>query len=267
MKFAKLQAAGNDFIIMEASETVGVELDTLAKEVCHRQFGIGADGLMVLVDHEEFCEMLFYNSDGSLAKMCGNGLRCFVKYIVETRKIKEKTFDVKTPAGFYRVTVIDHSYKTSRISIDMGEVEPYAYLSEKQVSLKIGSKVYPGTVVNMGVPHLVVYYWPDDEETISLGPKLEKDDRFSEGVNVNFVKVISDSEVVIKTWERGAGLTLACGTGACASASVLKEADLIGSDVKLRAPGGDLHVKLDKKNVTLTGDAVLIAIGDYIKEV
>jgi diaminopimelate epimerase len=267
MKFTKLHGAGNDFIIVEMYEIKNRNISEVAKAICHRNYGVGADGFMVPVDHADCIEMLFYNTDGSLAEMCGNGLRCFVKYIVETRKIKEPSFKVKTPAGYYSVTVEKHNYLESVISINMGKKESYKPLESADVNLVIGGLDYSGTIVTMGVPHLVLNYWPENEEAALLGSRIEKDSRFTKGTNVNFVRIIDKNKLEIKTWERGAGLTLACGTGACASAAVLHDKALINHEVELKAPGGILRVEINNEIITLIGEARLIAIGDYIEEV
>ena len=229
MKFAKIEGLGNDYILVDIRENKIENPGELSRKISNRQFGIGSDGLILLdkSDKADF-NMRIFNSDGSEAEMCGNGIRGFARYIVE-KKLSEKTkLEIETLAGIKAVDVIN-----SKIKVDMGE----PILEREDIPmkgaegnvvdepLKLSDRTINLTAVSMGNPHAVVFVDTFDFSTEDIGKEIEHHESFPNRTNVEFVQIINDNEIGIQVWERGAGVTLACGTGASASlvASVLNK--------------------------------------------
>ncbi len=276
VEFTKMQATGNDFIIIE-NVPEGLYIRTLMKRVCDRHFGIGADGAMVLLKHgNNPIEMLFYNQDGSEANMCGNGLRCFALYAHTKGIVKDRKFTVQTPAGFYNVEVVEeYGLQTNDIQnivhIDMGYPESTQEDSDSFVDdimskdgadeIKAAGELFG--FVQMGVPHaIMIVDTMNDDVLKEKGRKLEKHSAFFKGTNINFVKIDSENFIHIWTWERGAGHTLSCGTGACACVWALYQQGKVGNDVTIVVPGGILKVKITDDGIHLSGSAVFIGTGE-----
>lgn len=217
MNFVKMHGLGNDFIVFEKKELSNKDWSDIAKKVCDRHIGIGADGILIV--EESNCadiKMTIINSDGSLAEMCGNGLRCFSKYVYEKGIVKKQNFKVETGAGVLEVilTLENDNVKTVRVNMGLPIIEE----DKKYYKIDVLGREFEATTMTMGVPHTIVYVKEIvDEDVIKYGPVIEKLDIFKKGTNVNFVKVIDKNNIKIRTWERGAGYTLACGTGTCAS--------------------------------------------------
>lgn len=278
MRFSKLQAAGNDFILVNGIEYGDLDLSETAKKVCDRHFGIGADGLMTCERSEVAdIKMNYYNSDGSRGEMCGNGIRCFSKFVYDSGVVKKESFSVETDAGIKYIDLTLESEEVKYISVDMGQVDFRAksvpcsidkefILQEKMVvegqELEISS-------VLMGVPHTVILVDDYDNYDIDrLGKALEySTDIFPRKTNVNFIQVVDDENIIIKTWERGASRTLGCGTGCCSSAAVAHKLGKIkGNRVKLTTEGGEVFVELDSEyNIIMKGSAETICTGEFLK--
>ena len=272
MDFWKLQGTGNDFILVDNRENTIPSMADLAKAVCHRQFGVGADGLMA-VEHSQTADvrMVYYNSDGSPAAMCGNGIRCFAKYVKDRGIVEAQAFSVETGDGIKQVGILEESEIRTVVQVDMGS-------SHGIRTIEVGSAEL--IFMQMGVPHSV-YFTPDGAQLVTqLGPVIEASPVFPEGTNVNFVTLhakdpldesLNQSILEVHTWERGAGRTLACGTGACAAAIAAVETglykgqpDLSGSVlVPVQMAGGRVSVTLTKDTVYLTGPAELICKGTF----
>ena len=274
MKFTKMQAAGNDFILVNGLEEQKDNWNEFAKKVCDRHFGIGADGLMFCSESKiADIKMHYYNSDGSRGEMCGNGIRCFSKFVFDNKIVDKKHFLVETDAGIKTINLeTDENGEAIYLTVDMEKVNFRADSitnitdSETVLNRKVvvdGREIILSSVL-MGVPHTVVFV--DDYSNYDvndLGRKIEMLDIFKNKTNVNFVKKIDKKTFEIKTWERGAGRTLGCGTGCCASAVVAKSLGITGeSKILMKAEGGDVQVELKEDySIIMAGKAERICTG------
>lgn len=261
MRFEKWQAAGNDFIIMEPEQVGNETLENLAKTLCHRRYGIGADGLMIVEQTDGRFFMRFINQDGSVAQMCGNGLRCFAAYIFKHHRPQASALTIDTLAGVYHVKKELDDDGEIQVVIDMGRISE---LEKPHIETFDGD--LKGYYMTMGVPHTVIFAWREDEEAAREGRLIEQDLRFSEGTNVNYCQVIDRHHMRIKTWERGAGLTLACGTGATAAVYTAQTLGLVDQKVRVDAPGGTIWVHRDGTSLFLVGNAIRVFDGCYDKD-
>ena len=235
MKFTKMHGLGNDFIFFENPDNQEMDYPTLAIKLCHRQLGIGADGIIAVLPSEVAdLRMRIINADGSEANMCGNAIRCYAKYAFERGLVRSKTFRIETFAGIIIPEVIVENGKVVSVRVNMGapDIRRTAIpmlgdeLAAINVMLPLGDKEINVTSILMGVPHTMIFV--DDLTSVdvkSFGQMVEKHPLFPQGTNVNFVEVVDRNRVKLRTWERGAGATLACGTGSCATAvaSILNE--------------------------------------------
>lgn len=257
--FSKYHGTGNDFIFVQGP----VENPSqLAKKLCDRHFGIGADGLMFASSSDRAdIRMHYFNSDGSEARMCGNGLRCFVRYLLDEKRIDRDQFIVETAAGLIPVEAHgDHivlDLPVNRLKLDESELTRTLDASGS-VNVE-GVQVYP---LFMGTQHAVVFAHPEmDIQT--CGPQLTHHEVFPQDINVNFVEVLDSNRLKVITHERGAGWTLSCGTGVCASAWIAHHAQQTDSTMQVFVPGGALSVKIFEDHVRLSGPAVFIAKGEF----
>jgi len=268
MKFTKVHGLGNDFVLIEDMKNTIGDYTELAKKLCRRQTGVGADGLLV-VQESETCDlrMRIINADGSEAEMCGNGIRCFAKYVYE-RGLTDKTdLSVETLAGVMRPKLTVDGKKVLSVTVDMGKpgldrsVIP-AKGEGKLISEKIiaAGREVTITSVLMGVPHTVVYVKDAlDCDLTVLGPAIEKHEMFPRGTNVNFAQLIDDKTIRMRTWERGCGPTLACGTGSCACAVCSHLNGYTGREVDIELELGKLHIEwAEDDTVYMTGPAELV---------
>lgn len=272
MKFWKLHGVGNDFIAIDGrfDKIPASNYSDLAKRVCHRRFSVGADGLLVVKNSEECdVEMVYYNSDGSRAAMCGNGLRCFCKFVYDNNIVNKKEFDVYTLDGVKKIKLNVIDKKIDSIKVNMGK----GSFSKQDIGLnwnkdnfieeeiEVLDKKFKMTSMLMGVPHTVIVV--DDislENVCKYGKEIEKNKIFSQGTNVNFVKVEDENNIIVHTWERGCGYTLGCGTGMTASAIVCNHLKKVCKSVNVTSEGG--KVKIDIEDfVYMTGPAVKICEG------
>ncbi len=267
MKFTKMHGLGNDFIFFENLDNKEIDYPSLAIKLCHRQLGIGADGIIAVLPSEiADLRMRIINADGSEANMCGNAVRCFGKYAYERGLINSKTFRIETFAGIIIPEVEVTEGKVNRVRVNMGAPdvrrtaipmlgdEPAAI----NVMIPLGESEINVTSILMGVPHTMIFV---DElsatDVTSVGPLIEKHPLFPKGTNVNFVKVLNRNRVKLRTWERGAGATLACGTGSCATvvAAILNEYTNRAVTVELQY--GELEIEWTEDGaVFMTGPAV-----------
>ncbi|MCL5291185.1 MAG: diaminopimelate epimerase [Actinobacteria bacterium] len=271
--FAKHEGLGNDFIIVE---DLGNELHIMPPTVvhlCDRRFGIGADGLiLVRASLEADFKMEYHNSDGSTAEMCGNGLRCFAKYVYDHGLIEATRVTVETGAGIKEIDLVFDGDCAVGARVDMGY--PALAASEIPVTLELGESndvtlsvdgvAIKGTCVSMGNPHCVIFV--DDVESApvrALGPKIETNPIFPRKTNVEFAKVVSPNEIEIRVWERGAGETLACGTGACATAVAAHLNGYTGRHTRINLPGGRLDIEWkDDGRIFMKGPAREVFTGE-----
>jgi diaminopimelate epimerase len=260
----KYQATGNDFVMTHDPEDRRPLSADEVRALCDRRFGIGGDGSIRVTQGAEGRPFMDYrNADGSLAEMCGNGLRCVALLLRDVGAAAASSFDVETRSGTRRVELASDG----RVSVDMGEpnftkaaipMRGPAWETYLREPLDLGGGlVVTASAVSMGNPHLVLFVEDDPERfhVAHIGAVLERDDRFPEGTNVEFAKVDED-EIVARVWERGSGETMACGSGACAIAVAATEAGLAGPRSSVRFPGGVLEVeRTEAGSVLLTGTA------------
>ena len=270
MEFWKLHGAGNDFILVDDRNAEIEDLPGLAMAACDRRKGIGADGLMAvgLSSVADF-KMHFYNADGSLAAMCGNGIRCFSKYVRDKGLIDRTSFTVETGDGVKSIFMAKEEEQLSLVRVEMGRAGEM-----KDLDLSSVGKGLRSVFLKVGVPHTMLFLKDEkgpmafSDELIALtenyGPVIEKAPLFPEGTNVNFVSLCGKDRLLVSTWERGAGRTLACGTGACASAAAAYNLGMTGENVRVRMPGGEVKVSIaDDGALLMEGEACLVCKGDF----
>ena len=277
MKFSKWQGIGNDFVFVNGfSESIAeVTLGSAALALCDRHFGIGADGLILVLpsDKADF-RMRIFNSDGSEGDMCGNAMRCFAKYVYEAGLTSKTELSVETLAGIIRPKLLFENDKVVAIRVDMGEPklerglipmsgDPAARAIDEEMT--VDGKTYRFTGVNIGNPHCVIFL--DEVESLSLkdeGRPIELHPLYPRKTNVEFVKVIDPQTLRMRVWERGAGITLACGTGTCASVVAAVLNGKTGRKVLVHLDGGDLLIEWGEDNhVYKTGPATEVFRGEY----
>ncbi len=277
IKFTKMNGLGNDFVVLDFEEfqKTKTEADKLAKKLCNRNFGIGADGLIVVNPNTEKADIswIFYNSDGSAAQMCGNGMRCFARYVYDNKLVNKKEFSVETKAGI----IVPKIISDNEVRVNMGKpiLAPSKIPCKAENNLNIPfvteDEKFLLNAVSMGNPHCVIFVEKDSKNlALKYGSKIEHDNLFPEKTNVEFVEILSKNEVVINVWERGCGITLACGTGACATtvAGILN--GYLDNTVKANLKGGALKIEWDgnpadtEHNVYMTGRADYSFDGEII---
>lgn len=265
MNFYKMQGAGNDFVFVEDFDNTIKDECKLAVKLCDRHFGIGADGLvLVRKSNVAKAKMVIINSDGSRANMCGNAIRCFGKYVYEHKIVTETKFPVETGDGVKVIEIILDDQKVKYVKVYMGvpsyeakDIPLNEVDSLIDSEIKANDKSYKATTLLMGVPHTVIFETDREYDVINEGPALEKHKYFKEGSNINFVKVIDDTHIRVNTWERGAGFTLACGTGCSASVVAAKRLGLVdkNKEIFVKASGGELIIEVIGDDVYMKGPA------------
>lgn len=286
MNFTKMQGAGNDFILLETSDA-GQDWSPLAVAMCDRHFGVGGDGLLLVMPSDiADARMRVFNADGSEAEACGNGLRCLVKYVVDKGLVHVRAQEVKieTLGGVRSTRLYQKGGKLAEIQVSMGK--PKLTAQEIPVELGSGEKGtldiildYPIIIdgeeltlsfVSMGNPH-AVHFWPEpvaDFPLSRLGPKVEHYQIFPNRANFEVARVISRREIEARVWERGVGETLACGSGVCAIAVAARLHGYIDNEVDIKVPGGILGVEWDGVGeVFLSGPAEVVFTGEWTSEV
>jgi diaminopimelate epimerase len=270
--FWKMHGTGNDFIVFDGEALpAGTDLAALGERLCHRHFGIGADGLLIRwpSTQGDAC-MQIINSDGSEAKMCGNGIRCLAVYLHETAGLSGE-MRIETLGGLIRPTLVDDGL----VRVAMGEprlltaqIPVTGYGEDRAVDVPVATngRTYAMTTVSMGNPHAVIFV--DDLAAVPFeadGPSLEKAPCFPDRANIEFVQVQSPAAVTMKVWERGAGPTMACGTGACAVVASGVLTGRTGRQVAVSLPGGVLQIDwpADDAEIVMTGPAATVFKGAF----
>lgn len=269
-----MHGIGNDFVLVNGfDQSVDLaNVSALARDICDRKFGVGSDGLIVAAPGTEApFAMRMWNPDGSESEMCGNGIRCFATFVRDEGLTSETNIPVETGAG---LLVLD-ALPDGRVRVDMGK----ARLTRGEIGMTgpaddtfIGQKVdsahhgsFDGTAVSMGNPHVVMFTDSVDAvDLATIGPDLEHNPLFPQRTNVHFVQVVSRDHIRMRTWERGAGLTLACGTGACACAVASFLNGHTERAVRVSLPGGDLDIAYEEDGtVFMTGPAATVFVGEW----
>lgn len=269
MRFEKFHGLGNDFIIVDKGEIgANLEYSELAKNICNKKTGIGADGIIIASkDESNNNEMIFYNADGTFDTMCGNGFRCFCLYLKNHNLINQDELTIRTGAGILKATIVgDNPFM---VKVNMGRESYYhetiKFNPEKELfneKIVIKDKEFFITSLFMGTTHTVAFVEDISNEFVDeYGPLINNLKFFPIDTSVNFCK-IEEGKLKIKTWERGVGRTLACGTGSCSAAIVAKRLDLMGNHVVVQHLLGELEIELGK-DVYMIGTGVKVASGDF----
>ncbi|MBQ2611748.1 diaminopimelate epimerase [bacterium] len=267
VKITKMQGCGNDFVVIdyEEFEKTGMSMAEFAKKACNRNFGVGADGLIIpdlRNNTETDLGWFFFNSDGSTAQMCGNGMRCFARYVYDKGFVNKKNFTVKTLAGIIKPEILEDG----NIRVNMGkpilEHSKIPFRGENKIS--VNNEDFEITPVSMGNPHCVIFVKDKPLDYANkYGPYIEKHKFFPENTNTEFVKVISRNEIEMQVYERGCGITLACGTGACASTVACVLNNLTESHIKVNLLGGAVYVDWQGSKEDLGKDIFLTGPANY----
>lgn len=258
--FCKMQATGNDFIIVDClKKEFEYSYKLLSEFLCDRHFGVGADGVLFIEESNTAdLKMRIFNKDGSEAKMCGNGIRCFAKYVYEHNILKKENFKIETISGIKDVKLFIEGKTAIKVKIDMGEPE----FNQNRKSVIIDNLEF--FIVSIGNPHAVCFVQNLEEINIEkIGRKVENSKYFPDKTNVEFVEIINEKNIRLKVWERGVGKTLSCGTGACASSIICNEYKSTKSEINVDLEGGNLKVYYNKENkkIYLEGDAKEVFVG------
>ena len=276
MKISKWHGLGNDFILTELPKSSTFDVRGVAPRLCDRHFGVGADGVVTIrhLSGNAF-EMRIYNADGSEPEMCGNATRCVGLYIKRRMLAHGNEFELHTKGGIVRPRVLENG----TVRVDMGEPrlrrgeipvtgEPES--EAREVKLHAGGREFTAFCVSMGNPHAVIFV--PDIRTVELetwGPLFECDPQFPERINVEFAEVRGPQMVRMRVWERGCGVTLACGTGSCATAVAGRLSGRTGSRVTVLLDGGELQVEYSEEDnhVYMTGPAVEVFRGELVEKI
>jgi diaminopimelate epimerase len=276
MKFTKMHGLGNDYVYIETfSQPPPADPSGLAAVISDRHFGVGSDGLILIMPSARAdAQMRMFNADGSEGEMCGNGVRCVAKYLYDHGLATKERVSVETGRGVLTLALETEGGKVRRVRVDMGV--PLLKAAEiptllpgdppLDATLQVGDRTLTGTAVSMGNPHLVIYV--DDVNGFALelvGPALEHHAMFPRRVNVHIVEVINRGEVRMRTWERGSGITLACGTGACAVCVAGVLTGRTHAHILAHLPGGDLELQWRHRDasVFMTGPATEVFSGEW----
>lgn len=276
MRFAKMHGLGNDYVYVNAFEEQVSDPPALAVAVSDRHFGIGSDGLVLIAPSTvaDF-RMEMYNADGSRAEMCGNASRCVGKYVYEHGMTRRTQITLETDAGIKSLRLTLEGDKVSRVQVDMGE--PVTECDRvpcllgsgvvTQCSIRVLDRTFAITPVSMGNPHGVIFL-SEPVETFDVrryGPVLEQHPAFPEKVNIEFVNVLSPGRLRMRVWERGSGVTLACGTGACATLVAASLCGLAQRRATVVLDGGELDIEWNEASghVYMTGPAAHVFDGEY----
>jgi len=278
IKFTKMHGLGNDYVYIDAINQKIENESSLAKFVSNRHFGIGSDGLILICKSEiaDF-KMRMFNSDGSEAEMCGNGIRCVGKFVYDKRLTNKTTVKIETLAGIKTLILNTKDGKVGTARVDMGEpileAEKIPVISTekpvKNLELEAENKKFKFTCVSMGNPHAITIVENTKEFDVEkYGKVLEIDKAFPKKANIEFAQIIDRQNINMRVWERGAGETLACGTGACATAVACNLNGLTDRKVNIELLGGTLNIEWNEtdNHVYMTGPAVTVFDGELYEE-
>jgi diaminopimelate epimerase len=281
MHFTKMHGAGNDYVYVDCfAERVPDNIPELARRISDRRFGVGGDGLILICPSERAdAEMKMFNADGSPAEMCGNGIRCVAKYMYDHGIRRNKTLQIESFERVYTLELETAGGAVERVRVDLGEPTlipeqiPTTLRSPKgpeqpiiDMPMTVAGRDVRVNCVRLGNPHCVVFVdEPTDEWVLGVGPKMEVASEFPNRINVEFVKVLNGREVVQRTWERGSGETLACGSGASSVCVAGVLTGRTGRDVTVHLLGGDLSIQWDESSnhVYMTGPAAEVFTGEW----
>ncbi len=275
MKFTKMHGCGNDYVYVDATSVSVEDPERTAIFVSDRHFGIGSDGL-ILIEKSENADftMSMYNADGSRGEMCGNGIRCVGKYVYDHGLTGKSTITVETLAGIKTLELYPVDGKVESVKVNMGEPVfdvrkiPVIFPEEKMlgVPMEVDGRIYHVYCLSMGNPHCVTFMDEDvrELELAAIGPKFENHSTFPKRINTEFANIIDRTHIRMRVWERGSGETLACGTGACATAVAAICGGLTEDTVEIELLGGKLEISFDRASnqVFMTGPATEVFSGE-----
>lgn len=274
LKFVKMQGCGNDYIYFDCFEQTVPSPEQVSRKLASPHFGIGGDGI-ILIEPSDCADakMRIFNQDGSEGKMCGNGIRCVGKYLYDSGRVKKRELTVETLSGIRTLKLVVGDNQARQITVDMGPADfrtgqiPVCLDAEEAVQypVRINGKDWNITCVSMGNPHCVVFCEePQKLDLERIGAEFEKSNLFPESVNTEFVRVIDRQTIQMRVWERGSGETLACGTGACASAVAAVRCGFCDPDspITVRLTGGELIIRWQAHKVWMTGPAETVFTGE-----
>lgn len=275
IKFTKMHGLGNDYVYIDCTEKQKIKnISSLAQFISNRHFGVGSDGLILICksDIADF-KMRMFNYDGTEAEMCGNGIRCVGKFVYDKGLTKKDNITVETLAGIKKLKFNIKEGNVETVEVDMGEpiLEPdkIPVISEeaivKNLKIKARENEFKFTCVSMGNPHAITIV--DNTKDFNIekyGPVLEKDEHFPRRANIEFIELVDKNNIKMRVWERGAGETLACGTGACASVVACALNGYIENEANVELLGGTLKIRWDKENnhIYMTGPATTVFEGE-----
>lgn len=277
IEFTKWQGCGNDFVLVDDRSESIKDPAELSRKMCDRHYGIGADGLIIIRPSDKAdTRMRIYNTDGSEAEMCGNGIRCFARWVYELGLVPGEEFTVETGAGILVPKIIKENGRITGVRVDMGQpvldaekIPTKGFGTGRVVdkTIEVLGETYHVTCVSMGNPHCVVLW--DDLSTLDiekLGPAFENHPAFPNRVNTEFVSVRDKNHVRMRVWERGAAVTMACGTGACATLTACVLNDRTERRAEIELDGGKLFIEWSEKDnhIYMTGPAEEVYKGTYI---
>lgn len=278
LKFTKMQGLGNDFVCVDYEEVNRYNLNIFSKYICDRHFGIGADGVILYSKSKiADCKMRIFNSDGTEASMCGNGIRCLAKFMYENGYITKNKMKIETLAGIKDIECITQNEKIMSIRVNMGKPQTdinklpiyvprnHKYHQNKcKIMLKLGDKEVEGIFLSVGNPHTVIECKEiTDIQITKYGKIVENYKYFPQKTNVEFVEILDRKNISMKVWERGAGRTLACGTGAVASAYAMYKEEKVDNEVNVKLDGGDLKICIEEnEDVYMEGIALKVFEGE-----
>ena len=273
LRFTKMHGCGNDYVYINCFEETVEDPAALAVRLSDRHKGIGGDGVILICPSDVAdAQMRMFNLDGSEGKMCGNGIRCVAKYVFDHGIARKEELKIETLSGVKTCLIHEENGEAVSVTVDMGEAIlcpgeiPVALPGDCVIhqNVEVAGGIYEITCVSMGNPHCVIFGEdPDGLELSEIGPRFEHDPLFPQGVNTEFIQVLDGHTLKMRVWERGSGETMACGTGACASAvaAVLCGYCPMGEDILVRLRGGDLTIRYEQDRVWMTGEAVTVFQG------
>jgi diaminopimelate epimerase len=276
IEFIKMEGAGNDYVYLDLlKNSYEVDFSDLARHIADRHYGVGGDGLVLMTERTDanaYFRMRMFNADGSEAEMCGNAIRCVGKYLYDRAYLDDREFSIETLSGIKHLSVFDtdEEGRAARLRVDMGEPVlqgtdiPVQFDMEPVIGVTV--RGYSGTAIGMGNPHFVIFVDEiTDNHVLVDGPLLEKAPEFPNKTNVEFVTVIDREQIDMRVWERGSGETLACGTGACASAVACVLNNRTSREMNVHLRGGTLRIEWEESSnsVFMTGPAREVFSGVY----
>jgi diaminopimelate epimerase len=258
IQFTKMQGAGNDMIMIDNRQNQIILTPEQVANLCNRQFGIGADGLILLETHPEAdCFMNYYNADGTTGEMCGNGIRCTAKFFQMLTDFEEDTLKIHTRAGTKPIQIT-----TTGFIVNMGQPQ---FEHQDFPNSATDLEGFTWNFASMGNPHAVTFVEQDPYQISieTIGPKVERNtEKFPKKINVEFVKIENPNYAIMRVWERGSGVTLACGSGACAVFAVGQKLQLLNSPATINLPGGNLIISYNQANeILMEGPAETVFTG------